>query len=265
MLHSHKRAARSAVAICVVSLSISALSSATPMNNIRVSHGFVYQWSPPKVAGPVAPKLVISASAPTPSPVLPVTPPDLCPVSEEFYVVVSGDTLSGIAAKCRTAWKTLATANGLVAPYRIFPGDRLAKTGVRAPVLPPVKASAPPSQAPPPSQATGVIETAIGFAMAQLGDPYVWAGNGPNGWDCSGLIHAAFRAAGVVITRSTKTLINEGHPVSQSAMQRGDLVFPSSGHVGIYLGGGQMIHAPQPGDVVKIGSVYSFYAARRVA
>lgn len=121
-----------------------------------------------------------------------------------------------------------------------------------------------PKPEPSPQPASGGMETVIAFAMAQLGDPYVWGGNGPNGWDCSGLVHAAFSSAGITITRTTRTLIHEGSPVGRSALARGDLVFPNAGHVGIYLGGGEMIHAPQPGDVVKISPIWSFYAARRI-
>ncbi|MFR1384289.1 MAG: C40 family peptidase, partial [Clostridioides difficile] len=65
-------------------------------------------------------------------------------------------------------------------------------------------------------------------------------------------------------SRTTYSQINVGVPVSQDQLQPGDLVFPHTGHVGIYVGNGQMIHAPQTGDVVKVSPVYKFYAARRV-
>lgn len=129
---------------------------------------------------------------------------------------------------------------------------------------PPVR-SALVSDAVPP--ASGIVETVIAFAMAQLGDIYVWGADGPNAWDCSGLVRAAFAHAGITTTRTTRTLINEGSSVSRANMLRGDLVFPASGHVGIYLGPetDTFIHAPQSGDVVKISPVYDFYAARRIA
>lgn len=107
-------------------------------------------------------------------------------------------------------------------------------------------------------------ETAIAYAMAQLGKPYVWGATGPNAFDCSGLVQAAFRSAGIQLPRTTKTIISRGTPVSRSAMQRGDLIWTSSGHIGIYLGGNKMIHAPTSGDVVKISTVWAFYAARRL-
>ena len=71
-------------------------------------------------------------------------------------------------------------------------------------------------------------------------------------------------AAGIDISRTTYSQINDGQAVSQDQLQPGDLVFPHAGHVGIYVGNGQMIHAPQTGDVVKVGPVYNFYAGRRI-
>ena len=71
-------------------------------------------------------------------------------------------------------------------------------------------------------------------------------------------------AAGVDISRTTYSQINEGQAVNQDQLQPGDLVFPHAGHVGIYVGNGQMIHAPQTGDVVKVAPVYNFYAGRRI-
>jgi cell wall-associated NlpC family hydrolase len=112
--------------------------------------------------------------------------------------------------------------------------------------------------------ASGAVEGVVGFALAQLGEPYVWGATGPNSWDCSGLVQAAFRSVGIITSRTTKTLINEGSSVSRANMVRGDIVFTSSGHVGIYLGNNEMVHAPQTGDVVKISTLWSFYAARRL-
>lgn len=72
------------------------------------------------------------------------------------------------------------------------------------------------------------------------------------------------KAAGVDISRTTYSQIGVGVSVSRDQLQPGDLVFPHAGHVGIYVGGGNMIHAPQTGDVVKVSPVYNFYAARRI-
>ena len=128
--------------------------------------------------------------------------------------------------------KELAACSGINNPNRIQPKQIIHKPGTTCVAPRPVPQQVP-NPAPLPSG--GIVETAISFAMAQLGDPYVWAANGPDSWDCSGLVHAAFNYAGKSITRSTRTLINEGSPVGRDSMMRGDLVFPDDGHVGIYL------------------------------
>lgn len=105
----------------------------------------------------------------------------------------------------------------------------------------------------------------VDYAYKFLGTPYQWGGTTPSGFDCSGFTQYVFKnAAGVSLPRTTYDQINVGVAVSYNDLQPGDLVFPHTGHVGIYVGGGQMIHAPSTGDVVKVSSVYKFYTARRV-
>jgi peptidoglycan DL-endopeptidase CwlO len=109
---------------------------------------------------------------------------------------------------------------------------------------------------PPPS---GRAAAAIAFARAQLGKPYVYAASGPDSYDCSGLTMAAWGAAGVSLPHYSGAQYDMLPKVPLSAMQPGDLVFWGGGgsqHVGIYIGGGLMIHAPHTGDVVKIAPVY---------
>ncbi|MFC8830779.1 NlpC/P60 family protein [Streptomyces sp. NPDC057137] len=98
---------------------------------------------------------------------------------------------------------------------------------------------------------------AIAYARGALGKPYVWGATGPDGFDCSGLTQAAWRAAGVSLPRTTYTQINAGRRVSRSQLAPGDLVFFYSGisHVGLYVGGGQMIHAPRPGAGVRMAPI----------
>ncbi|WP_330174053.1 NlpC/P60 family protein [Streptomyces sp. NBC_01498] len=98
---------------------------------------------------------------------------------------------------------------------------------------------------------------AVAYARAALGKPYVWGATGPNAFDCSGLTQAAWRAAGVALPRTTYTQINAGRRVSRSQLAPGDLVFFYSGisHVGLYVGGGQMIHAPRPGTGVRLAPI----------
>nr|WP_246430459.1 C40 family peptidase [Streptomyces rectiverticillatus] len=98
---------------------------------------------------------------------------------------------------------------------------------------------------------------AVAFAYSALGKPYVWGATGPAAFDCSGLTQAAWQAAGVSLPRTTYTQINAGRRISRSALAPGDLVFFYSGisHVGLYIGGGRMIHAPHPGAPVRIAPV----------
>jgi cell wall-associated NlpC family hydrolase len=112
---------------------------------------------------------------------------------------------------------------------------------------------------------------AASAAMSQLGTPYVWGGASPGGFDCSGLVMWAYAQVGVSLPHSSYAQYGYGVPVSRDQLQAGDLVFfDGLGHVGIYIGGGQFVHAPHTGDVVKISSLsegwYSatYVGARRI-
>lgn len=111
----------------------------------------------------------------------------------------------------------------------------------------------------PPSPYTGVV----GIAMQYLGVNYVWGGESPAGFDCSGLVAYVYAQVGVSLPHYTGAQWNAGVPVSRSDLQPGDLVFfDGLGHVGIYIGGNEFIHAPHTGDVVKISSLdEAWYAA----
>jgi cell wall-associated NlpC family hydrolase len=120
--------------------------------------------------------------------------------------------------------------------------------------------------APPPTHG-GVV----GIAMSQLGTPYVWGGSSPGGFDCSGLVMWSYAQVGVSLPHSSYALYGMGVPVSRDQLAPGDLVFfDGLGHVGIYIGGNEFIHAPHTGDVVKISSLddpwYSamYVGARRI-
>ncbi|WP_305094269.1 bifunctional lytic transglycosylase/C40 family peptidase [Prescottella sp. R16] len=128
-----------------------------------------------------------------------------------------------------------------------------------------------------PIPTTGIGGAAVQLAMRFLGLPYVWGGgniNGPTmgGFDCSGLTSAAiFAATGgqTVLPRTSETQWHVGTEIPMAAAQPGDLVFGNwqaagPGHVGIYMGNGLMVHAPQTGDVVKVGPVFSDMKARRI-
>jgi cell wall-associated NlpC family hydrolase len=115
--------------------------------------------------------------------------------------------------------------------------------------------------APPPTHG-GVVA----IALSQLGTSYVWGGAAPGGFDCSGLVMWAYAQVGVSLPHSSYAQYNYGVPVSEDELQPGDLVFfDGLGHVGIYIGGGQFVHAPHTGDVVKISSLSEdWYAANYV-
>lgn len=109
---------------------------------------------------------------------------------------------------------------------------------------------------------------AVSYAYQKLGSPYVWGATGPDAFDCSGLMQAAYRDAGISLPRTTYAQINAGQRVSQSELLPGDLVFFYSGisHVGIYVGRGQMIHAPNPSAPVRVAPLdeMPFAGATRV-
>jgi cell wall-associated NlpC family hydrolase len=99
---------------------------------------------------------------------------------------------------------------------------------------------------------------AVEEARAQLGKPYLWAGNGPESFDCSGLTRWAWAAAGVSIPRSSQTQYAALPKVDFSQIQPGDLLFYGSPihHVGIFVGDGQMVNAPYTGEFVRVDSIY---------
>lgn len=110
------------------------------------------------------------------------------------------------------------------------------------------------------------VQAVIDLAYAQIGKPYNWGSEGPNSFDCSGLMRYIFeKGAGVNLPRTSKAQSQYGTTVSRSNLKPGDLIFSSTdgsgtvSHVGVYVGGGQMIHAPKPGDVVKKSSINSSY------
>ncbi|WP_328889425.1 C40 family peptidase [Streptomyces sp. NBC_00316] len=105
-----------------------------------------------------------------------------------------------------------------------------------------------------PASARGAA--ALNAAATQLGKPYVSGGTGPNSFDCSGLTQWAYAQAGVSITRTTYTQINDGVRIGRSALKPGDLVFfNSTSHVALYAGNNTVIHAPKPGAVVRYESM----------
>ena len=103
------------------------------------------------------------------------------------------------------------------------------------------------------------------LALRQVGTPYVWGGAGPGGFDCSGLTSWAFGRLGVQLPHNAAAQYTLGRPVKRSRMRRGDLLFfHGLGHVGVYLGRGRMVHAPESGRRVEVVRLSGHYAARLV-
>ncbi|MCS0600139.1 NlpC/P60 family protein [Streptomyces sp. LP11] len=169
----------------------------------------------------------------------------------------------------KTVTGKLAEARRLLA--RLTPRQRAAVTGDGSPAAHASRSAAGARQTldastvAPNSRAAA----AVSYAYAKLGSPYVWGATGPDAFDCSGLVQAAYRSAGVSLPRTTYAQINVGRRVARSALQPGDLVFFYSGisHVGLYVGHGQMIHAPNPSAPVRLAPVdeMPFAGAARVA
>ena len=103
----------------------------------------------------------------------------------------------------------------------------------------------------------------VNEAFKYLGVKYVWGGTTPNGFDCSGFTQYVYRACGKSIGRDTYAQVGGGTEISASQLQPGDLVFPHSGHVEIYIGNGQVIHAPHTGDVVRVKPLGNVWKAVR--
>jgi cell wall-associated NlpC family hydrolase len=116
-------------------------------------------------------------------------------------------------------------------------------------------------------------ERAVTVALEVVGTPYRWGGESPStGFDCSGLVRWAYGRVGVDLPHNSYALYGEGRRVSESGMQAGDILFfEGLGHVGLYLGRGRMVHAPQSGrsvEVVRLASTNygaRLIGARRVA
>ncbi len=116
---------------------------------------------------------------------------------------------------------------------------------------------------PPPTKA----ERAARFALAEVGVPYRWGGESPeSGFDCSGLVRWAYLRVGIELPHNSYALYGKGRRVAESKMAPGDILFfEGFGHVGLYLGRGRMVHAPETGrnvEVVRLAT--SNYGARLI-
>jgi cell wall-associated NlpC family hydrolase len=108
------------------------------------------------------------------------------------------------------------------------------------------------------------------LALHEVGKPYVWGGGGPGGFDCSGLTSWVYGKLGVALPHNAAAQFGVGRSIGRSKLRRGDLLFfHGLGHVGLYLGGGRMVHAPQSGrsEVVRLADHYAvrLVGVRRIA
>ncbi|MEU9238708.1 C40 family peptidase [Streptomyces sp. NPDC048385] len=129
----------------------------------------------------------------------------------------------------------------------------------------PAQFAAPTPSAPAPAPTPGTFAEpgkamkALAFAREQIGRPCVWGAAGPGAYDCSSLTQAAWRAAGVTLPRTAQEQSMAGTPMPLAAVEPGDLIFffDDDSHVGIYAGGGTMVHAPSPGALIREESIYN--------
>lgn len=208
----------------------------------------------------VTPTPASAAGSPVVAQVVPRVAISLVPASAVVpvpttYTVAPGDFLGRIGSQVGEPWQQLYNDNvGVIGadPNRIFPGQVLAVGTTSAA---PQQA---PAAAPTPAHSAG--QAAVDLARHELGDPYVWGAAGPNAFDCSGLVQYVYRQLDVNLPHSSAMQSTIGDRVgSLDQAEPGDLLFFYSpvGHVGIYVGNGRMIAAPEPGDVVKEQSVWA--------
>jgi cell wall-associated NlpC family hydrolase len=170
------------------------------------------------------------------------------------------------AAKAAAA-AVLAQAQAAAAARADATAKARARTGAPAPVQRTTRPKASPkrSTAPKPSGgSTSPGNSSIGarvvaYALAQVGDAYVWGASGPAAFDCSGLTMRAYQRVGISLPHSSSAQWGSGRHISEGSLQPGDLVFYYSPihHVGIYIGGGMIVHAANPGEGVAIAPLYS--------
>ena len=178
--------------------------------------------------------------------------------SYSIITKLSRGTVVDVLESASNGWKKIKTSNGTIGWVS---GSYLANGVVEQPSTP----------------STNKVQAVIDLAHKQLGKPYVWGAEGPNSFDCSGLIYYVYKnAASITLPRTSSAQYSAGVAVSRSNLKAGDLIFSSTDgtgnitHVAIYVGDGQMIHAPRTGKNVEKVSINKSYwnkayvGARRV-
>jgi cell wall-associated NlpC family hydrolase len=165
-----------------------------------------------------------------------------------------------------------ATAAGPVVTAPVVTAPVVTAPVVTAAVVPPpvVTAAVAPVASRTAAASTGAARrsSAVELALGKVGSPYRWGGAGPRSFDCSGLVNWAFDQVGVDLPRTSRALSRTGAPVARGDLRPGDLVFFYSpvSHVGIYIGGGRMVHASTSGRPVAVADIADrpYHSARRI-
>lgn len=171
-------------------------------------------------------------------------------------MAVSGVGIAVLAVGSAFAWGALTNRSPLQAL-------RVAVAGGAPTTVPQASGASAPSVSSSASVG-GPIATVIAFAEAQVGKPYVFGASGPDSYDCSGLVMAAYKTIGVNLPHFTGAMIVLGSSVPKADLQPGDLVFPDYHHVQLYVGDGNICEAPETGIPVRVVPMWGFYTARRV-
>lgn len=177
--------------------------------------------------------------------------------SARVHVVQPGDTLWSLARRYGTTPAELARANSMGQEDTLRVGQELRVPGPEQPLRLRQVGTVP-------SRGLALVSLARRF----LGVPYRWGGTGPGGFDCSGFLYTVFSRMGIQLPRTSFEMFRSGRPVARAQLQPGDLVFfttyaPGASHAGIYLGGGQFIHASSAGGGVRIDPLSKpYYSAR---
>ena len=176
---------------------------------------------------------------------------DLRAAATEDRAAEIAATTEQLAEEKRTVEEKLAEAKGLLADLEAEERERLATASRSSVTRTPEAATAVP--------ASGRAAAAVAYAMAQVGDAYVYGAMGESAFDCSGLTMRAWAQAGVSLPHSSSAQFGSGPRVAASDLQPGDLVFYYSpiSHVGMYIGNGMIVHAANPGTGVAVAGLHS--------